>query len=345
MITTRFGSDRSLPDFLPRDIPLDCVDDSRNRGGFATRTGPPGRGVQPLVLAKQVRQIKQICETNKIDILHLYGATRTAYLAAILKMAGLKAKTAVSLCGPILRGPLPESVSNWLLRNAGTLVASTRYMREHLRGHGVKPSLVRHGCVRDLRTEDGWKEPRHRRRVLYWRDPTLENGVDIAIDAFRTLAPKYPDVTFTMAVRPVWQNITGIDELPRQFPNIEVHRFPYKEGVTLAGLMSEALCVFMPFRNNTFDPQMVILESLEVGVPVIASDQQSNNELVLPGFTGELVPPGDSPASVAALDRLLADRDALLTLGRNAESHVAATWNWSNFESDLERVYSDALGR
>jgi glycosyltransferase involved in cell wall biosynthesis len=43
------------------------------------------------------------------------------------------------------------------------------------------------------------------------------------------------------------------------------------------------------------------------GLPVIATAVGGNPELVVPGETGELVPPSDSPALAAALARYAAD--------------------------------------
>jgi glycosyltransferase involved in cell wall biosynthesis len=344
MITTRFGSDRSLPAVFPKDMPLDCVDDARNRGGIGTRTGPSRGGANPLVLARQVRQLKRLCDEHAIDVLHLHGATRTAYLAAMLRVAGLRAHTAVSLSAPVRPGRIPGPVSDWALRRAGLMVASTQFLADNLRSHGVDSVLIRHGSVRLLRQEHGWQEHRRPRRVLYWRDPTENNGMDIARDVFRALAPKFPDVIFTMAIRPIWCPVPGIDELAREFPNVEVHKFPYENGVTLAGLMSESLCVFMPFRINSFDPQLVLLESLEAGVPVVTSNCQSNPEIVIPGRTGAIVPTDDNAAVIRTLESLLSDREGLLRMGENARAHIARNWNWNSFADSLTRAYESVLG-
>jgi sugar transferase (PEP-CTERM/EpsH1 system associated) len=50
-----------------------------------------------------------------------------------------------------------------------------------------------------------------------------------------------------------------------------------------------------------------ILEAMAGGLPVIATAVGGNPELVVPGETGELVPPSDSPALAAALARYAAD--------------------------------------
>ena len=67
-----------------------------------------------------------------------------------------------------------------------------------------------------------------------------------------------------------------------------------------------------------------VLEAMASGLPVIASDISGNEELVIPGITGLLVPPGDPNALEDALLDLLSDPVRRKQMGSAARERVAA---------------------
>jgi glycosyltransferase involved in cell wall biosynthesis len=82
-----------------------------------------------------------------------------------------------------------------------------------------------------------------------------------------------------------------------------------------------------------------VAESLLAGVATIASDVGSNNELVRDGETGLLVPANDAGALAVAIERLLADRDRTLAMGRAARIDILHRWNWSGYATELLNSY------
>lgn len=344
LITNRFGEDRSLPACMPDGVPVHLVDDARKRGGLLERTGGHTKGVKPLTAWRQLQQIKQICHENKLDILHLYGFTRTAELGGALRLTGLHAATVTTLFGPELRTGRGARVSKWLIKKNAAIVSATQHVASACESRGLSAIIVKHGIIRDIRAEmaQGDLTPGPRNRVLFWRDPSEANGADIVIKVYEALASKYPDILFTLAIRPHWSEIPGIDDLPSKHSNIQVHRFPYPETISLPKLMAESLLVLMPIREMSIDPQLVIAESLAAGVPVIATDQRSNKELIIPGKNGDLVPLNDAQAATNATDKLLADLPALQTMGPATAQDLQQRWNWDNYVKDIEAVYAQA---
>lgn len=89
----------------------------------------------------------------------------------------------------------------------------------------------------------------------------------------------------------------------------------------------------------------VILESMAVGVPVVATDVGGNPELVRDGETGSLIPPADQPGLVGALLRLA--RNAGL---RQQYSQAGREFTRSSFHIDVisrryEELYLSLLGQ
>jgi glycosyltransferase involved in cell wall biosynthesis len=71
-----------------------------------------------------------------------------------------------------------------------------------------------------------------------------------------------------------------------------------------------------------------LLEAMASGLPVIASQIAGNEELVVPGETGILVPPDDPDALREALRWLLVDESARERMGLAARRRVEADFRW-----------------
>ncbi|MCH7791369.1 MAG: glycosyltransferase family 4 protein [Planctomycetes bacterium] len=341
LITNAFGPERSLPDCLPRDVPVHYVADGRRRGGVLERTGSHAQGIHPMRTLRQMRQIVSIARETDLDVLHSYGVNRSAQLPGVLRMLGLKIPSVGTLATAQFPERLPKPLSRALWKRVGAVLTATNYVRDLCARHGVTTRIVRHGVIRDLRAELGDDRPGERNRVLFWRDPTRENGADVVMRVYEALASRHPSVRFTMAVRPHWAEIPGIDAWAERFDNVEVLRFPYEKDVTLPKLMFESLCVLMPIREMSIQPQLVIAESMAVGVPVLATDKGSTPELFEHGRSGMLFPEGDAEAATSMLDGFLGDRSAAEAMGEAAEKTLRRSWNWDRYVEDVTAVYRE----
>ena len=82
-----------------------------------------------------------------------------------------------------------------------------------------------------------------------------------------------------------------------------------------------------------------IIESLAVGVPVVASDLPAVRELVEDGEHGTLVAP-DRPGELARAIRLLLDHPQQReVMSASARAHVAARFTWQRSTDRLRKIY------
>jgi len=91
-----------------------------------------------------------------------------------------------------------------------------------------------------------------------------------------------------------------------------------------------------------------IIESMALGVPVVALPVGGNPELVSerPGEErGVLVPPGSDEALAKGLAQLLGDRELRLRMGANARSFALATFTVDGMRRRHEDLYADLLRR
>ncbi len=342
LITNEFGEDRSLPFCLDQDMKIHFVTDSRNRGGVMERKGQQKDGLSLFRLKQQVSEIKRICHEEQFDVLHLFGYNRIAHLAGGLRFLGLKIPTVVTILGT--RFPEKFSfITKRLWNQIDAIVTSTSHVKDCLERESIHTTQVRHGVIRHISDEHDGSALEAKHRVLFWRDLTTKNGADVAMGAYEKLASKYPEISFEFAVRKHWDPVQGLEESAKKYPNITVYHFPYQDGITLPKLLLESICVVMPIRHMSIDPQLVIAETLAMGIPVITTNQRSNPEFVIDGDTGYLAELGDVEQTAEALDRMLSDREATVVLGKQAKEHIEINWNWDNYVTEILEVYKRVI--
>jgi mannosyltransferase len=83
---------------------------------------------------------------------------------------------------------------------------------------------------------------------------------------------------------------------------------------------------------------------MAAGVPVVATTVGAFPELVVPGETGALVPPGDVGAMEVEVARLLDDGSLRARMGTNARRHVARHFTLESEASAINEVYLGLLG-
>ncbi|MBI2865274.1 MAG: glycosyltransferase family 4 protein [Chloroflexi bacterium] len=131
-----------------------------------------------------------------------------------------------------------------------------------------------------------------------------------------------------------------LSDTPREFPpNVLVlGKWPH-EAVMAA--LPRSLAVLLPsIGPETFG--IAALEAMASGRPVIASRIGGLPDVVADGETGLLVPPGDSDALRAAMQRILEEPDLATQMG------IAAKLRAAHFRADsivplIEQVYHDVL--
>jgi glycosyltransferase involved in cell wall biosynthesis len=96
-------------------------------------------------------------------------------------------------------------------------------------------------------------------------------------------------------------------------------------------------------RQDTEGLGVVLLEAMNYGVPVIASDIGGITDIVQHERTGLLVKPGDENALAEALIRILSNADLSRSLGAAAQRRVSEEFSWDSIVDRWEDVYRRAV--
>jgi glycosyltransferase involved in cell wall biosynthesis len=109
----------------------------------------------------------------------------------------------------------------------------------------------------------------------------------------------------------------------------------------IPGVLADSDLFVLPSRSEAF-PNGVI-EAMASGLPVVASAVGGLRDLIDPGRTGILVPPGDPQLLATALQGLYDDAERAWEIGAAARADVLARYSFERMVSAFEDLYEVKL--
>jgi glycosyltransferase involved in cell wall biosynthesis len=197
-------------------------------------------------------------------------------------------------------------LESWLeraaIRRADRAYAPSRFVARHLAGRLRRAvQVVRPPAFLEAKPAERSPLALPPRFLMHVGKPARGKGTALLAGLLRRIWAEDP--TFTLVVagvdRPALSGLAGGTWGAQASRVLALGRLEKPE---LYAALARAQAVVQPSLADNL-PNAAI-ESLLLGVPVIAFDGASLDELVEPGVTGELVPPGDEPALAAALLRV-----------------------------------------
>lgn len=141
-------------------------------------------------------------------------------------------------------------------------------------------------------------------------------GQRVLIDAARLMLSSHPDVQFLFFGQ--GDDEAALKAESADLPNVTWMGFKANIGDYLAGLDLFAF----PSRNEGLGS--TLLDVMDCGVPIVASDVGGIPDVIRHETTGLLVPPDDAKALAQSLSRLLDDEPLRQHLVVNAKAHLEA---------------------
>ena len=281
------------------------------------------------------------------DIVHCQFGHNGNFGAA-LKRLGLQRKLVVTFHGCDIRAGLERggAIYQELWRQADCVIAISKYNRECLlRMGGDREKIVDHPVGIDRRrfrfrspvppTERGI-------RLLTVARLVEEKGLLVALEALALLRQQRPD----LAIR---YQIIGEGPLRADVERC-VERLKLCRHVQLSGAlaqnevidaMSQADIFLLPSLAEALP--VSLMEAHAIGMPVVATQVGSVDQIVQDGISGFLAPPGDSEALCQRLDDLLARTDDWPAMASAGCRHIAAHFDIERLNDRLVDLYSQVL--
>lgn len=186
------------------------------------------------------------------------------------------------------------------------------------------------------------------RYLLYFGALQPWQGIDTLLQAFALLAD-YEDLWLVLVVanspdvarpyRKLAEKLAIADRILWLFELSQDDLLPWR---------AHALLSLAPLTESVRNVEqgccpLKILESMAVGVPVVASDLPAVRELVRDGVDGLLVRP-DRPAMLARAVRLLLDYpQRIAEMGAQARERIATGFTWEHSRTKLAALYQRML--
>jgi glycosyltransferase involved in cell wall biosynthesis len=177
-------------------------------------------------------------------------------------------------------------------------------------------------------------------RLLYIGRLVPDKDPDTLLQAFQLTIRAHPDAELWLVGEGPRQ--AALQELAfRHSLSARVRFIPPTDD--LLPVLQQA--TFMVLSSRTEALPNVVLEAMAAGLPVVATRVGGVPELVDPGVTGWLVPPGDAPALAAALGQALADPEARQAMGRTARQRAINDFSLEAMARRYESVLDRLLGQ
>ena len=158
------------------------------------------------------------------------------------------------------------------------------------------------------------------------------------VDAMRLLIARHPTVHLA---------ISGRGELAEAL-TAQARDNGIADRVHLLGLRSDVAAILaaadvfvLPSLSEGLP--LALLEAMVAGCPIVASEVGEVSAVLEQGAAGVLVPPGDTRALAAALDRVLGDVHLGRTLGERAACRAGAEYDVSHMVRQYAAAYNELL--
>ena len=190
--------------------------------------------------------------------------------------------------------------------------------------------------------EPGLKEPR---TILFVGALQEHKGALVLLQALQHLAKPARVVLLTISRDLIYGEAFEkalAAEQARAFHQIE-HLPDLRDQARLVRAYQSATVFATPSLESVFE--LVNLEALACGTPVVASRVGGFPDLIRDDENGFMVPPGDPAALAAALDKVLDDPVLSTRLGAEGRATILRDFTWTRVGEKLEACYDGLRAR
>lgn len=201
-------------------------------------------------------------------------------------------------------------------------------------------SSLKKSIIRDFHCfvpTEHFKNIREVKEVLFAGFPYKRKGVDILIQAFKKVAPAYPD--WRLKILGWYPRPAELYKAIDGHPQI-LHHPPVKYDQMVEQIGSCAILV-LPSRSEAMG--RVLVEAMAAEKPRIGSNVDGIPTVIDDGIDGLLVRPGDVDDLAEKLDMLMGDQELRRKLGLAAKARISREFTQEHYFENLLRFYKDVL--
>ncbi len=305
-------------------------------GGVPCELIGKGLGVSPRALMRLVRVLRR----RRPDVVHTWMFTANAYGRVAAHLAGARPVIANEMCVVDWKGPIRLAVDRILVRITDRVVAISDSVAKSLHGSGIPAPLIE--TIYDAFDPTGWptrdldapREVGVSPRIAAVGRLYRQKRYDVVLRAMALIVRDFPEAELTIAgegpERPQLEALVAelgirrhvrlpgvVDDIPR----LLAHSDLFVMGSDYEGLPSS------------------LMETMYVGVPVVATDAPGISDLVKGGVTGILAPREDFRALARGAVSLLRDPERRRNLAEQARQQILQQYSVPRMVGGYEDLY------
>lgn len=315
-------------------------------GGAAFKITQNEGSLAKLKYLAKLAEVRRLVLQFKPDIVHAHYASSYGLLGALLSFRPF----IVSVWGSDvfsfpLRSLFHRKALEFVLKRATRILSTSNVMAKEIARYskneisitpfGVDTGSFRKKVVRSLFDSNC---------LVFGSVKLLEQvyGLDIFIKAFAKLAESYPDLPLRML-------IVGGGPQEAELKSL-VEKLRLEDKTIFTGMVDhervpEYHNMISVFVNVSLQESfgVSVIEASACSRPVIASNVGGLKEVVVPGVTGLLVPPGDVFSTMKAMEKFVLDRYLIQALGTNGRSFVEKNYSLDISLKKMLQVYGQVI--
>ncbi|MCU7550851.1 glycosyltransferase family 4 protein [Chitinophagaceae bacterium LB-8] len=178
--------------------------------------------------------------------------------------------------------------------------------------------------------------------ILYLSNLVLHKGIDIFLECINLLHKKNYKFKAYIVGAPFDVSLEHVQQFiqKNELTTIAEVRGPLYGDEKKKILMESDILVFPSYYKNEAFP-VTILEAMQAGIPIIASNNGGIQEMIDQGQTGFVAPIKDREAILEKVELLINDPELRASLGRKAKQKFHQFYTIEIFEQSLLRIFEE----
>jgi glycosyltransferase involved in cell wall biosynthesis len=293
-----------------------------------------------------MRRARQLARAKRYDIIHVHWPMPMALLGWAARR-GHRAPMVTTFYGIELRWvqsrlPFLRWLVRWAARSSAQAVAISTYTARELRKFVDVPVEVIPYTAELAPPETSARAQNGERSILFVGRLIERKGVAHLVRALGTVRRTVPARLVVVGDGPERGTLERLAAATGVAPHVDFRGRVSDEELRQAYASADVFVLpsVLDQRQDTEGLGVVLLEAMNYGVPVVASNIGGITDIVQHESTGLLVPPGDEHALASALTQLLRDPELARTLGAGGSRLLRETFSWDAIVRRWEDVYA-----
>lgn len=304
---------------------------------------PLTRSPLSLTNLRAAAQLRRVVQSEGASLVHAHST-----------VAGLAVRSS-ELPVPVIYTPnglqptaIVERIERYLGRRTDAFIAVSSSEAAHVRARGIVPA------DRIWTIPNGIAPERPAEALNLRSHLGLSAGTPLFGTAIRLVRQKAPQDFVLAAARVLWRHpdaravLMGDGPLRRRVERAAAS-VDHSDRIHLLGHLPDAATVLSQLDVFVLQSRFegmpyALLEAMQAGVAVVATDVRGNRDAIVHDTSGVLVPVDDVTAAATAISRLLSDADLRSRLGAAAATRVAEEFSLTSMAAAHEELYDRLLG-